>query len=51
MSESEVRRMIDAFRGRVLIRNPDEWEDLKDQAAEALEELLLLRDRVFDDGK
>ena len=51
VSESEVRRMIAAFRGRVLIRTPDEWDDLKDQAAEALEELLLLRERVYDDGK
>ena len=46
-----MRRMIAAFRGRLLIRNPDEWDDLKDLAAEALEELLLLRDRVRDDGK
>ena len=29
-----------------MIRNPDEWEDVKDQAAETLEELLLLRDSV-----
>lgn len=51
VSEEEVRRMIDAFRGRLLIKTPDEWDDLKDQAAEALEELLLLRERVYDDGK
>ena len=51
VSESEIRRMIDAFRGRVLIRTPDEWDDLKDQAADALEELLLLRERVYDDGR
>lgn len=51
MSEEEVQRMIDAFRGRILIRTPDEWDDLKDLAAEALEELLLLRERVYDDGR
>lgn len=51
VSEEEVRRMIAAFRGRLLIKTPDEWDDLKDQAAECLEELLLLRERVYDDGK
>jgi len=51
VSETEIHRMIDALRGRLLIRTPDEWDDLKDLAADALEELLLLRGAVYDDGK
>lgn len=46
MSEEEVRRMIAAFRGRLLIKTPDEWDDLKDQAAECLERYLEVREAL-----
>jgi hypothetical protein len=49
VSEEEVQRLIAAFRGRLLVKTPGEWDDLKDQAAEALEDYIRLRE-VLRDG-
>lgn len=46
-----VREMIDVLQGRLVVANADQWEDMKEQIADVLEQFIVLQSRVYDDGK
>ena len=47
-----LRPIIEHLTGRrTLLLDADQWEDMKEQIADALEQFVALRRRVADDGR
>ena len=46
-----VRALVNVLRGRLVVSNADQWEDMKEQIADCLEQFLALRAKLADDGK
>lgn len=46
-----VRALIDVLRGRLVVANADQWEDMKEQIADVLEQFIAMQAKTYDDGK
>ena len=46
-----VRALIDVLQGRLVVANADQWEDMKEQIADVLEQFIALQAKTYDDGK
>ena len=46
-----VRALIDVLQGRLVVANADQWEDMKEQIADVLEQFIAMQGRTYDDGK
>ena len=46
-----VLALINVLRGRLVVSNADQWEDMKEQIADCLEQFLALRAEVASDGE
>lgn len=44
--EVNVHSLIRVLRGQMVVRSPEQWEDMKEQIADCLEQLIELRMRV-----
>jgi len=45
-----VRALIDVLQGRLVVANADQWEDMKEQIADVLEQFIALQAKTYDDG-
>lgn len=46
-----VRALIDVLQGRLVVANADQWEDMKEQIADVLEQFIAMQAKTYDDGK
>ena len=46
-----VRALIDVLQGRLVVANADQWEDMKEQIADVLEQFIAMQAATYDDGK
>lgn len=46
-----VRALIDVLQGRLVVSSADQWEDMKEQIADVLEQFIALQVKSYDDGK
>lgn len=46
-----VRALIDVLQGRLVVANSDQWEDMKEQIADVLEQFIAMQAKTYDDGK
>ena len=44
-----VRALIDVLRGRLVVRSGDQWEDMKEQIADVLEQFIALQAEQYED--